>query len=349
LLDPAALVAQVELDVGALGEHPRAKDPRGGLADLTGEHHRDLLGAAHPDVVGHQGLKECPGAAGSVEHDGARHLDLAHRQLPPIPGGPIGGGEGGWQHRDPAVEEPLQVRRAEEVADLLQPGRVLAGGEPVGQGGEGDTLAVGLALGPLVAVQPDLARIGEVAAQLDEARPELGVEHVEVVDADPPVDLGEVEAGHPRLGGTVDPDEDLLELLGTDDRHYPGCGCPLEIGAHVVQLAVVPAAAVRPLEVQQRDVVALGEAGDVAAEALPDALEQHRRGNRLAQVLGEEPDHLPAHLQLGDVDVEVDTIQALQVQPYVPIEQVVDIDPVGHGHTPGLRAASDPPRGQPDP
>jgi hypothetical protein len=199
LLDPAALVAQVELDVGALGEHPRAKDPRGGLADLTGEHHRDLLGAAHPDVVGHQGLKECPGPAGSVEHDGAGHLDLAHRQLPPIPGGPIGAGEGGWQHRDPAVEEPLQVGGAESVADLLQPGGVLAGGEPVGQGGEGDTLAVGLALGPLVAVQPDLARVGEVAAQLDEAGPELGVEHVEVVDADPPVDLGEVEAGHPGL------------------------------------------------------------------------------------------------------------------------------------------------------
>ena len=117
----------------------------------------------------------------------------------------------------------------------------------------------------------------------------------------------------------------------------------------MVQLAVVPAAAVRPLEVQQRDVVALGEAGDVAVAALPDALEQHRRGNRVAQVLGEEPDHLSAHLQLGDVDVEVDTIQALQVQPYVPIEQVVDIDPVGHGHTPGLRAASDPPQGQPDP
>jgi hypothetical protein len=64
----------------------------------------------------------------------------------------------------------------------------------------------------------------------------------------------------------------------------------------VVQLAVVPAGTVRPLEVQQRDVVALGEAGNLAAEALPDPLEQHRRGNRVAQMLGEEPDHLPTHL-----------------------------------------------------
>jgi hypothetical protein len=86
--------------------------------------------------------------------------------------------------------------------------------------------------------------------------------------------------------------------------------------------------------VQQRDVVALGEPGNVAAEALPDPLEQHRRGNRVAQMLGQEPDHLPAHLQVGDVDVEVDAIQALQVQPDMPVEQVIDIDRVGHGHTP---------------
>jgi hypothetical protein len=36
LLDPAALVAQIKLDVGALGEHLRAKEPGGGLADLAG-------------------------------------------------------------------------------------------------------------------------------------------------------------------------------------------------------------------------------------------------------------------------------------------------------------------------
>jgi hypothetical protein len=86
--------------------------------------------------------------------------------------------------------------------------------------------------------------------------------------------------------------------------------------------------------VQQRDVVALGEPGDLTAEALPDPLEQHRRGNRVAQMLGEEPDHLPAHLQVGNIGVEVDAIQALQVQPHMPVEQIVDVDRLGHGTLP---------------
>jgi transposase len=60
---------------------------------------------------------------------------------------------------------------AEAVADPLQPGRVLAGGEPVGQLGEADPGGQRLAPGPLVPVHPDLDRIGEVGADLDEPRP----------------------------------------------------------------------------------------------------------------------------------------------------------------------------------
>src|SRR5215211_6211623 len=45
----------------------------------------------------------------------------------------------------------------------------------------------GLALRPLVPVQPDLDRVREVAADLDERRPELFVPQVEVVAGDPPL------------------------------------------------------------------------------------------------------------------------------------------------------------------
>jgi hypothetical protein len=51
-------------------------------------------------------------------------------------------------------------------------------------------------------------------------------------------------------------------------------------------------------------------------------------------MLGEEPDHLPAHLQVGNIGVEVDAIQALQVQPHMPVEQIVDVDRLGHGTLP---------------
>lgn len=46
----------------------------------------DLFGAADADVVGYEGLEETAGTAGVVEDDGARYLDLAHRQLPEVSG-----------------------------------------------------------------------------------------------------------------------------------------------------------------------------------------------------------------------------------------------------------------------
>ena len=119
--------------------------------------------------------------------------------------------------RGPAVEEALDVGGPEAVADGLEGGRVRARGEAVGQLGEGDPCATGLALGPLVAVQPDLGRVGEVGADLDEAGPELGVEDVEVVHPDPALLLDEVEADHAGLGRAVLGAEDPLELLGRHD------------------------------------------------------------------------------------------------------------------------------------
>ena len=44
----------------------------------------DLFGAADADVVGDERLEERAGAARVVEDEGAGHLDLAHRQLPPV-------------------------------------------------------------------------------------------------------------------------------------------------------------------------------------------------------------------------------------------------------------------------
>ena len=52
-----------------------------------------LLGAAEVEVVGDQRLEERPAVAGLVEHQGAGGLDLPHRQLPPVPVGPVCRGE----------------------------------------------------------------------------------------------------------------------------------------------------------------------------------------------------------------------------------------------------------------
>ena len=70
--------------------------------------------------------------------------------------------EGRRQAVQPVLDEHVDRAGGEPVADLLQRGRVGAGGEPVGQFGEAEPDLGGLAFGPLVTVDPDLSRAGEV-------------------------------------------------------------------------------------------------------------------------------------------------------------------------------------------
>jgi len=69
----------------------------------------------------------------------------------------------------PPFEEDGDGPRAEPVTDGLQPGRVRAGGEPVGQGGEADPRLGGLPLGPLVR---DFGVLAIIASLLLQAQPE---------------------------------------------------------------------------------------------------------------------------------------------------------------------------------
>jgi len=73
----------------------------------------------------------------------------------------------------PPLGEHVDRPGPEPVADRLQGGRVLTGGEPVGQSGEPQPGLPGLPLDPLVPVDPDLGRVGEPGADLDEGRAEV--------------------------------------------------------------------------------------------------------------------------------------------------------------------------------
>ena len=116
-------------------------------------------------------------------------------------------------YRHPAIEEGLDLLWAQAVADGPETGGVVTGGEAVGECGEGETFGAGLTLGPLVAVEPDLGRVGKVGAELDEARAELDAPDVEVVDGDPAVRLAEAEVNGAGAGcGPVVAGDDGLEL-----------------------------------------------------------------------------------------------------------------------------------------
>ncbi len=260
---------------------------------------------------------------------------MADRQLPPVARRPISGSERNGESRDPAVEEALHHLGSEAVADRLEGLGIVGSSEAVGQGTEADPGLGRLAFGPLVPVDPHLGRTGKVRADLDEPRPEVGVEDVEVVDADPALLLEEGEPGPPGVPAAEDP----LELLGGHDGHQPEATvvlCRLQVRPDVVELAVIPAGPVRLLQPQHGDVPVLGQAANITTEPVGDLLERRGRGKHLAQVVVKEAGHLTGHLQPGRIRVEVEPVHAFDLQSHMAVEHLIDVRCVRHTHS--LRA-----------
>src|SRR6266536_373623 len=92
LLDAGVLVEDVDGDAVGVPVDG-GLEGAGGLssARVAFEDELDAFGAAQVEVVGHQRLEAGPGVAGSVQHDGAGGLHLAHGQVPPEPGVAVSG------------------------------------------------------------------------------------------------------------------------------------------------------------------------------------------------------------------------------------------------------------------
>jgi len=108
----------------------------------------------------------------------------------------------------------------------------------------------------------------------------------------------------------------------------------------VVKLAVIPAGAIGLLQVQDRDVVLVGEVAHVAPKAVPDLLDDDRRGDGLTQAVLAESFHLTTHLEVGDVGVEVQPVHALDVEDHMTLEHVVDVHHAGHPHSVRARGSA---------
>jgi len=197
-----------------------------------------------------------------------------------------------------------------------------------------------------VAVQPHLGRIGEVRTDLDEARAELGVEDVEVVDPHPALGLVPVEPHTDRRSRLLGGREHPLELLGGHDGNHAEATFTLgflQMGTHVVELAVVEASPVRLLQMKDGDVLALGEALHVGAKPVPDLLDDGRGGDGLAQVFA-EPLDLTAHLKNRHIRVQVEPIDALELESDMTVEDIVDVHHVRHGRRDSARGPALPDR-----
>jgi hypothetical protein len=112
-------------EVGVEGDLvPKAQQPGPVAAfwwgvDPAAEHELHVFGTADVEVVRAQRLEESAGVSRLVEHDGARDLDLAHGDVPPKAGGPVGVGQRQRQPGPPALAEHRDRARPEGVADPL--------------------------------------------------------------------------------------------------------------------------------------------------------------------------------------------------------------------------------------
>jgi hypothetical protein len=98
---------------------------------------------------------------GRIEHDRAGDLHLAHGDLPPVARRAVFGAKRQGQPVQPPLGEHLNGARLQPVTDLMQGGRVIAGGEAVGQRSEPDPGLGGLPLGPFCPLTQILAGYGK--------------------------------------------------------------------------------------------------------------------------------------------------------------------------------------------
>ena len=77
-------------------------------------------------------------------------------------------------------------------------------------------------------------------------------------------------------------------------------------------------------EGEQRDAVGLGEGLDGLDEGVADGGEQGGGGEEVSAVVAQEADDAPLALELGDVDVEVHAVDALDFQGDVVAQDIGD-------------------------
>jgi hypothetical protein len=187
-----------------------------------------------------------------------------------------------------------------------------------------------------MSVHPNLARVREVGAQLDESRAELGIHDVEVVDGHRPVGFVEPEIDCLAMGALVPlvSHEDLLNLLRSNDGHYTLPALSLSLiqqREDVVDLAIIPTGTVWTLETHDGYIFGLTESLHLLPEPIPHPLEDCRGGDFVAEMGGEITHNLSADLQVGDVGVHVDAVNAFKIEHHMAVEHIVDVHHFGDG------------------
>src|SRR5437879_4288629 len=320
------LVADVQAGGDASGDHPRviATPRRRGAARHTrGEQQIDAIGTAEVEVIPDEGLKELPTVQRRVEDLGEADLQLPDGEAMTVAGRAIGPGQRPRQSMLPAIEEPLHVARAQPIADALQASGIGTPAEAVVEAFEGEFLTARLLLGPLVRVEAQPNRVRQIAADLDEGWTPLAILQIEVVliDVHRLAREGETHSRLPCLLVAFEAGGLLLSDADEDDTVFIREAGVLLGGDGVFLLAAA--------EVDDRNIVQLGEGVDRVSEAFEQRWEQSRRSDGCVQLLTAERGDVARRLEQGHVAVEVQAIDTRDGQGHVVAEYGGD---AGAGH-----------------
>ena len=170
-----------------------------------------------------------------------------------------------------------------------------------------------LALEILVAIDAELGIVGKVGAELQEERPEVFIDAIEIVVVDHRGGFHD-----PRIGSACEPTAAPLRahdprlLLGLADIEHPLTPGKLP---HVLLRDVVFALPL--LEGNQINALVVDESIDVANERFRHRRHRRRRGKTLAPMNPQVAHHGSNRLQMRDVDIQVHPVDRLDLQHHM--------------------------------
>ena len=167
LLHVRRFVLDVEARLHAFGDDARTIATGGrrrGAGEPEREEQAHAIGPSQIQVLADHRFKEVSPLHRPIEDLRETDFELAERKTMVVTRGALSGGHRPWQSLRPAVKEGLDVSGAEGIAGGLQPGRVGAGEKAIVEARTANAIATEALLDPLMTVETELHRIGQVRA-----------------------------------------------------------------------------------------------------------------------------------------------------------------------------------------
>ncbi len=222
------------------------------------------------------------------------------------------------QAAQPFAQQLIDLGCRQAIAKALRQLGVGTGLDSVVDGLERHATLGKLPLEILVAIDVELGIVREVGAELEEERPEVLIDAVEIVVVDHRGGFHDPRIGspRPRAAATLRAHHPRLLLGLADIEHAFG---PLEAPQALLRDVVL---ALPLAEGHQVDAFAVDELLDRTYERLGHRRHRRRRRKSLAPVDAQVAHHRPHRLQRRHIDVEVHPVDPLDLQHHMVTQDV---------------------------